>query len=93
MNVHISARATADLAAIRSWIAADDAAAAQSMVAKLLQRMAKLTAMPRVGRMVPEIGQERIREVLEGKYRIVYRIDDDKLVVLTVFERHRQLRL
>ena len=93
MIVHVSARATADLAAIRAWIAADEAAAAQSMVAKLIYRMANLTTMPRVGRVVPEIGQERIREVLEGKYRIVYRIDDDTLAVLTVFEGHQQLRL
>lgn len=63
------------------------------MVAKLIYRMANLTTMPRVGRVVPEIGQERIREVLEGKYRIVYRIDDDTLAVLTVFEGHQQLRL
>jgi hypothetical protein len=32
-----------------------------------------------------------IREVLEGNYRIVYRVRADVVEILTVFERHRLL--
>ncbi len=47
--------------------------------------------MPRAGRVVPELGLEEIREVFLGKYRIVYRLVEGGIEVLTVFEGHRQL--
>jgi plasmid stabilization system protein ParE len=34
--------------------------------------------------MVPEVGRAEIREVLYGQYRIIYRLDPKRLVVLTV---------
>ncbi len=48
--------------------------------------------MPRAGRIVPELGREDIREVLEGTYRIVYQIKGSTIDVLVVFEGHRLLR-
>jgi mRNA-degrading endonuclease RelE of RelBE toxin-antitoxin system len=38
---------------------------------------------------VPEFSRDDIRELIEGKYRIVYQVLTDRLVVLTVFEGHR----
>ncbi|KFE72305.1 hypothetical protein DB31_0567 [Hyalangium minutum] len=35
------------------------------------------------------MGREDLREVLLRNYRIVYRIQTDGIVVLTVFESHR----
>ncbi len=43
-----------------------------------------------MGRMVPELRRENIRDLLFGNYRVIYRVDQNRLVVLTV--RHcRQL--
>lgn len=46
---------------------------------------------PLSGRMVPEYGDNNLREMLEGNYRIVYEIDRIKktVTVITVFEAHR----
>jgi plasmid stabilization system protein ParE len=44
---------------------------------------------PLAGRKVPEFSRDDIRELIEGKYRIVYQVFADRLVVLTVFEGHR----
>ena len=44
---------------------------------------------PLAARQVPEIGRIDIREVLLRTYRLVYRVSDDRIVVLTVFEGHR----
>jgi len=44
---------------------------------------------PLAGRRVPELSRDDIREMIEGKYRIVYQVFADRLVVLTVFEGHR----
>jgi plasmid stabilization system protein ParE len=47
--------------------------------------------MPRAGRRVPELGRDDVREVLVQRYRIVYQLSPDGIVVLVVFESHRQL--
>ena len=48
---------------------------------------------PRSGRMVPELGDESIREVIHGNYRIVYRLRHDLVEVATVFHGARLFRL
>ena len=59
-------------------------------VSKLLGRGDSLDAFPNAGRQLPEVGSTEIREVLEGNYRIVYRIARERIEILTVFEGHRQ---
>jgi plasmid stabilization system protein ParE len=41
---------------------------------------------------VPEIGQEDIREIIFGSYRIVYVVSEDEVNILTVFHAARLLR-
>jgi hypothetical protein len=41
---------------------------------------------------VPEVGDPDIREVFLRTYRIIYRIEPDRILVLTIFEGHRRLR-
>ena len=84
-------RAVADLLSIGDYIAADDPAAARAWIEKLRQRAAKASKLPRAGRVVPELGRVDVREVFVRSYRIVYRVVDDGIVVLTVFEGHRLL--
>ena len=38
---------------------------------------------------VPESSCEDLREIVEGNYRIVYRLRPDSVEVLLVFEAHR----
>lgn len=59
---------------------------------ELMDRTSVLNTLPRSGRVVPECGKATIRELIHGNYRIVYRIDDDALRILTVFEGHMLLR-
>ncbi len=84
-------RAAGDLIAIGHYIAADNPTVARTWVEKLRQRAVKASKLPRAGRVVPEIGRDDVREVIQRKYRIVYRVVDDGIVVLTVFEGHRLL--
>jgi len=44
-----------------------------------------------MGRVVPELGRSDVREVLFGSYRIMYRVDDCCIWVLTVFHGHKLL--
>lgn len=84
-------RAVNDLIAIGEYIADDDPAAARAWVERLRLRAVKASKMPRTGRVVPETARDDVREVFQRTYRIVYRIVDDGIVVLTVFEGHRLL--
>lgn len=84
-------RATADLEEIGEYIALDDPVAAERWVELLLATAQRAGELPFSGRRVPELGRDDIREVLRRSYRIIYRILDDRVEVLTVFEGHRRL--
>ncbi len=86
-----SARAARDLEAIGDYIAQDNPRAALRFVEGLIARGDALAETPLIGRMVPEFGRPDTREIISGNYRIVYRVSDRKVHVLTVFEGHRQL--
>jgi toxin ParE1/3/4 len=43
-----------------------------------------LSINPTRGRKVPEANREEIREVFEGEYRIIYRLESKKISVLTI---------
>lgn len=84
-------RAARDLMETGAYIAESDPTAARAWVERLRQRALKASKMPRTGRVVPEVARDDVREVFERSYRVVYRVVDDGIVVLTVFEGHRLL--
>jgi len=59
---------------------------------RIIEKIRPLEQFPQMGRIVPEIGDEAIREVLYRNYRIVYVVDrDDKEVdALTIFHPSQQ---
>ena len=50
----------------------------------------RLSEFPSVGRVVPEIGDESIRELIYRQYRIIYVVDEGSVEVLTVYHSARQ---
>lgn len=90
-NLRWTERALDDLTAIGDYIAADKPDAARAWVERLRKQAAKMVPIARAGRIVPEIGRDDVRETLLRTYRIVYRVVDDGIVVLTVFEGKRLL--
>ncbi len=94
MKVVFSATAKADLIEIARFIARDKPQAARKWAADIRKSVEKLSTLPRLGRIVPEYGEETIREIIKGQYRIVYKIDEKKktVVVLTVHHGKRVLR-
>ena len=84
--------ALARLDEIADYIAADNPEAAKRWIARLRIRAEKAAFMPHAGRIVPECGLPDVREVFERTYRIIYRIGEESVFVLTVFEGSRLLR-
>ena len=69
----------------------DSEAYASSFVQRIILAVDKLTDFPRLGRVVPEADQEAIRQVLYQNYRIIYRIKDGLIEILTVINGRRDL--
>ena len=89
MKLFWTETARQDLLAIRRYIAADNPTAAKQWTERLRERARNALHAPLAGRKVPEFSRDDIRELIEGVYRIVYQVFEDRLVVLTVFEGHR----
>lgn len=65
---------------------------AEVLEEKVIEKVRPLERFPRMGRMVPEIEDEAIREVLYRNYRIVYVVDRDneEVEILTIFHSSQQ---
>lgn len=59
----------------------------------LINKCEYLVDNPNMGRIVPELPESNIRELIHKNYRIVYRHSDQEIQILTVFEDHRLLPL
>jgi len=57
----------------------------------VLAAVERLADFPNSGRLVPELKDPVIREILFGSYRIVYRVKGDLVELLTVYHGARLL--
>lgn len=71
---------------MRSWtiIARDSPAYASAVVEKILEAARNLNTFPLSGRVVPEFGDEMLREKLVYSYRIIYQVQDQTVTITTV---------
>jgi prevent-host-death family protein/addiction module RelE/StbE family toxin len=77
---------------IARYIAKDNPDAAERWVNELFDSVERLADFPESGRVVPEVGVRRIREVIFGAYRVIYSVKD-KVEILTVRRGSQRLRL
>lgn len=92
VRINWTSQALADLEAIGDFIARDTPNFAQVMVDRIFESVERLQPFPRSGRIVPEINQENIREIIFDSYRIVYLLRDETIFILTVFYGSRLLK-
>ena len=80
-----------DLEAICLFIARDAPQVATVFADRAFRATDHLADHPRLGRIVPELAIETIREVILGNYRIIYRIRQDEVQVVTIHHGARLL--
>ena len=80
-----------DASALRDYIARDSSAYADHFVERIIEAVEKAARFPRIGRQLPEADDDAIREILYGKYRIVYRVEAERILVLMVIHGARDL--
>ena len=81
-----------DLQSIHKYISKDSKFYADRFVDKLVSKVDQLENYPRSGRMVPEFGKEDIRELIEGNYRIIFKVRVDHIGIVRVHHSGRLLK-
>jgi len=90
-EVRWTPQAADDLEAICLFIARDAPQVAAAFADRVLRATDQLSHLLRLGRIVPELGAENIREIIVGSYRVIYRIRNGEVQILTVHHGARLL--
>ena len=86
-------KAINDLNEIAEYIAKESPRYADMVVDNIMDKTQLLKEYPEIGRIVPEINQPHIRELIEGNYRIIYEIiDKDTIELLTIHHSAKLLK-
>ena len=91
MNVVWTETATAQLGAIRNYLAWSSPGYGQAIAGRIVARTESLADQPYIGGEVPEYGDAAIREVFEHPYRILYFVSDADLQILAVIHSSRSM--
>ncbi len=91
LEIEWSPEATEDLESIAEYIARDSEFYARAIVTEVLAVSRSIREFPLIGRIVPEIGNDHIRERLVYSYRLVYRIESQRILIVAVIHGKRLL--
>lgn len=82
-----------DLKSIHDYIAEDSLLYAERYINVLISRVDILIKNPLAGRSVPEFQDKTLRQILEGSYRIIYRIlGDNKVAIIRIHHSSKLLK-
>jgi toxin ParE1/3/4 len=86
-------RSLTDLKSIAEYISRDSVKYASLTIERIINITKYIVVNPRIGRKVPETKNEKIREIIFGTYRIIYKISNKETVhILTVHHSSKILR-
>lgn len=91
MKIGWSDPSVLDLESIRDYIAKDSEYYASEFIGKILDAVDTLKDLPKIGRPVPECAQDEIRELLFHNYRLIYRIETERILILAIVHGARDL--
>jgi addiction module RelE/StbE family toxin len=87
-----SALAIEDLKNIYDYILIDSKIYADRIVEKIINRVDQLSLFPKSGRIVPEFENESIRELIEGNYRIIYKLTAHQIFIIRIHHSARLMK-
>jgi plasmid stabilization system protein ParE len=85
-----SPEALQDLEEIAAFIARDSEYHAAMFVQSLIDATDRLAEFPESGRVIPEVGAARYREIIEGGYRIMYSITGEVVHIDAILHGNRR---
>lgn len=81
-----------DLESIANFISRDSPYYAASFVRETRDCARSLSRMSMRGHVVPEIGDRQIRQLIIQSYRLIYKVDVSRVVVLAIIHGARDLK-
>jgi plasmid stabilization system protein ParE len=73
-KVILTPQSVSDLETIVTFIAKNNPERARSFGHELIDRALSVASFPERGRIVPEIGDPAVREIIHGPYRVIYEV-------------------
>jgi addiction module RelE/StbE family toxin len=81
-----------DLSLIHEYISKDSKVYADRVIDKIINRVDQLQAFPKSGRVVPEFNEETLRELIQGNYRIIYKISSAQVSIIRIHHSAQLLK-
>ena len=91
MRVEWSESATADLDAIRAYIARDSEHYAARFVQQVVKTTRMLRTFPELGQVVPEFDARTVRERVLQNYRIFYEVQERRVLIIAIVHAARDI--
>ncbi|MBN2398485.1 MAG: type II toxin-antitoxin system RelE/ParE family toxin [Deltaproteobacteria bacterium] len=86
--------AVKDLEEIRDWYIDQGAPdAGEKLVGEIIAQVERLADFPESGRIVPEFEIVPLREIIFPPFRIVYRLDKNRVRIVRVWRSERLLKI
>jgi addiction module RelE/StbE family toxin len=73
-----------DLKSIHDYISKDSIIYANRVIEKIIQRIDQLEHFPKSGRVVPELNNNSIRELIQNNYRIIYKVTTQEIFIVSI---------
>ena len=91
MRVEWSNPASEDLDDLVRYISRDSAFYARRFGQKVVLATRRLGEFPESGRMIPEAEDKSLREIIVQGYRVMYRLQTDRVLILAVMHGSRDV--
>jgi addiction module RelE/StbE family toxin len=81
-----------DLKNIHEYISKDSLIYANRVIKKIILRIEQLEKFPRSGRVVPELNNISIRELIQYNYRIIYKVASQKVYIVSIHHSAKMIK-
>lgn len=82
-----------DLRGIYDYISKDSVVYAKKVINEIINKTDYLEESPNIGRAVPELSNERIRELMIYSYRMIYQVENGDVEILTLVHSRKNFYL
>jgi len=89
VTVVVTETAREEMASMVEYVSIDSPRSARKIIRTINDRLKMLRSFPRLGRIIPEIGDPTLREIIVDPYRILYRFRKGKVEVLRALHGRR----
>jgi len=94
VKIYVSNSAYSDLESIKEYYEEEGVPnIGKQFISAIIEHIQTLIDNPDIGRVVPEFGEERIRELIHSPFRVVYLRDKKSIHVIRVWRSERLLKL